>query len=96
MEKNVLPEWNGVERRKNRVERREFFERRLSAERRFDFRKAHPQIRRSLKSWFRSLANARLGVDRRSGVDRRALEDRRSKELRSILTPEEIADLLGE
>ncbi len=89
-----MQQWDGAERRDKREARREFSERRLSVERRFDFRKAQPHSRRSLKSWFRSLANARLGVDRRAGAERRALEDRRSQELRSLLTPEEIADLL--
>ena len=91
-----MQQWDGVERRKKKEDRRALSQRRLSIERRFDFRKAKPQARRSLKSWLRSLANARLGVDRREGVERRALEDRRSQELRSLLTPEELADLLRE
>lgn len=91
-----MQEWDGVERRNSGTDRRGSVERRRSVERRFDFRNAQPETRRSLKAWFRSLANARLGVDRRKGVDRRTLEDRRSKELRSLLTPEELADLLRE
>ena len=96
MEKDALQQWDGVERRAERSERRGSVERRRSVERRFDFRNARPETRRSLKAWLRSLANARLGVDRRKGVDRRARDDRRSKELRSLLTPEELADLLSE
>ncbi|HID69660.1 MAG TPA: hypothetical protein EYP35_04180 [Desulfobacterales bacterium] len=96
MEKDVLQQWDGVERRDKRTDRRGSADRRRSVERRFDFRNARPETRRSVKAWFRSLANARLGVDRRKGMDRRVIEDRRSKELRSLLTPEELADLLSE
>ena len=82
-----------TERRTPVHERRENQERRFDKERRFDFREANPPVRRSLIKWIRSLTNARLGVDRRKGVERRII-DRRSEELRSLLTPEEIADLL--
>ena len=91
-----MQQWDGVERRVERSDRRGAPDRRGSVERRFDFRNAEPESRRSLKAWFRSLANARLGVDRRKGVDRRTLENRRSEALRSLLTPEELADLLRE
>jgi len=85
--------WDKTERRTPVHERRENTERRFDEERRFDFREATPPVRRSVKAWMRSLTNARLGVDRRKGIERRII-DRRSEELRSLLTPEEIADLL--
>jgi hypothetical protein len=85
--------WDKTERRTPVRERREKTERRFDAERRFDFREADPPVRRSVKAWMRTLTNARLGVDRRKGIERRIV-DRRSEELRSLLTPEEIADLL--
>ncbi len=94
MEKGNLHQWSEMERRENDNERRAFFDRRVANERRFDYRESNPPPRRSIKSWMRSLSNARLGVDRRKGGDRRNLEDRRSRELRSLLTSEEIAALL--
>ncbi len=94
MGKGNLYQWDEVERRKNGNERREFFDRRLTNERRFDYRESNPPPRRTIRSWMRSLSNARLGVDRRKGADRRNQDDRRSKEPRSLLTSEEIAALL--
>lgn len=91
---NSVRQWDGVERRKLTRERRRASDRRSTHERRFDFREAHSPVRRSLKSWVRSLVNARLGVDRRKGGDRRILTNRRSQELHSLLSPEELADLL--
>jgi len=93
--KHIVQQWDGIERRKPLRQRREDSERRVDHERRFDFREAHPPARRSVKAWMRSLTNARLGVDRRKGEDRRSQHDRRSQELRSLLTPEELADLLA-
>ncbi len=49
-----------------------------------------------MKAWIRSLTNARLGVDRRKKADRRSIEDRRLQRLESLLTQEELADLLGD
>jgi len=95
MGKFIVQQWDGVERRKPLRQRREDSDRRIYHERRFDFREAYPPARRSVKAWMRSLTNARLGVDRRKGEDRRDLNDRRSQELRSLLTPEELADLLS-
>ncbi len=89
-----MQQWNEIERRKPARERRERSGRRFKNERRFDFREAQPPARRSVKAWMRSLINARLGVDRRKGTERRIV-DRRSAELRSLLTPQEIADLLS-
>jgi len=84
--------WDKTERRKPVRERRGSSDRRFDVERRFDFREATPPARRSVKAWMRALTNARLGVDRRK-VERRTV-DRRSEELRSLLSPEEIAELL--
>lgn len=88
-----MQQWNETERRKPARERRENSDRRFKDERRFDFREAHPPARRSVTAWMRSLTNARLGVDRRKGSERRIV-DRRSAMLRSLLTHQEIADLL--
>lgn len=49
-----------------------------------------------MKAWIRSLTNSRLGVDRRKKADRRSIEDRRLQRLESLLTKEELADLLGD
>lgn len=88
-------DWDGVERRGTVGERRICSERRASVERRSDFREEEGRpVRRSLKAWVRSLAKARLGVDRRKPGERRLCSDRRSQKLRSLLTPEELADLL--
>lgn len=92
----ILQQWDEKERRNDRGERRDLSERRLPRERRVDYREVEPPVRRSIKAWFRSLSNARLGVDRRKKEDRRHHDERRSRQLRSILTPEELADLLSE
>lgn len=89
-----MQQWDGIERRKPLRQRREDSDRRVYHERRFDFREAHPPSRRSVRAWVRSFTNARLGVDRRKGEERRSQYDRRSQKLRSLLTPEELADLL--
>jgi len=91
-----VQQWDKLERRDGARERRNISDRRMSGERRFDYREANPPVKRSLKSWIRSLSNSRSGVDRRKGGDRRKDNDRRSQQLRSILTPEELADLLRE
>lgn len=93
--KHIVQQWDGIERRKPLRQRREDSDRRVYYERRFDFREAHPPSRRSVGAWVRSLTNARLGVDRRKGEERRSECDRRSQKLRSLLTPEELADLLA-
>ncbi len=89
-----MPKQDKTERRTNVEGRREENDRRLIDERRFDFREARPPARRSVKAWMRSLTNARLGVDRRKKEDRRIFDKRRSQDMRSLLTPEELADLL--
>ena len=91
-----MQQWDELERRDGARERRGICDRRLSDERRFDNRAANPPARWSIKAWMRSLSNSRLGVDRRKGADRRKDNDRRSQQLRSILTPEELAALLQE
>jgi len=92
---NVLQQWDEKERRSARNERRAFSERRMFRERRFDNRESGTPVRRSCRAWIRFLINPRLGVDRRKREERRQYEDRRAQKLRSILTPEEIADLLA-
>lgn len=64
--------------------------RREPDERRFDSRYSSLASRRSLKSLVRFVSKARLGVDRRF------YDDRRSQVMESLLTPEELADLLQE
>ena len=75
-------------------ERRVLADRRVNSERRHDGRGDEPKQRKSLRCWFRSKTNARLGVDRRKG-ERRSGFDRRKKNLHSLLTKDEIADLLS-
>ena len=91
-----MQQWDKLERRDGARERRNISDRRMSGERRFDYREANPPVKRSLKCWMRSLFNSRLGVDRRKGTDRRMNNDRRSQQLRSILTSEELSGLLQE
>ena len=81
-----------AERRKYQ-ERRTCKDRRAATERRADNREGGTKQRRSVKIWLRSILNVRLGVDRRKG-DRRRTEERRQAP-RSILTKEEIRDLLS-
>lgn len=85
---------NFEDRRKN-GERRVLADRRAQVERRIDTRNSAEKKKRSLRTWFRSLTNARLGVDRRKG-DRRSGFDRRQKNLHSLLSQNEIQDLLSE
>jgi len=84
------------ERRISKLDRRKFVDRRSNEERRCDNRLAPPKQQKSINSWLRSLVNARLGVDRRKKADRRSLKDRRQLHLGSLLTKEEIADLLSD
>ena len=86
--------WDGIERRNPRLIRRTG-ERRSREERRFDPRLPSPkQQHRNLLAFIRSLKHMRLGVDRRKNTDQRILPDRRNRAPRSLLTREEIADLL--
>jgi hypothetical protein len=75
--------------------RRKVEDRRSRDERRFDSRVASVQLRKTIKTWLRSLTHLRLGVDRRKKNDRRNYYDRRNQRLGSILTREEIVDLLS-
>jgi len=85
--------WDGVERRKPNSCRRTA-ERRSSRERRCDRRDGTVKNSRGFYGWLRSLVRARLGVDRRKNVDQRVIADRRKPKPRSMLTKEELADLL--
>ncbi len=82
-----------VERRKG-GERRVNGERRSASERRHDFRDNLGKRKKNIRIWLRSLANSRLGVDRRKG-ERRKLADRRQRKMSALLTKEEISDLLS-
>ena len=88
----VYKTWDGTERRKPNSCRRQS-ERRSSRERRYDRREGSTK-NRGFYGWIRSLLKARLGVDRRKNIDRRVVADRRSPTPRSMLTKEELADLL--
>lgn len=84
----------GTRERRGTKDRRLRKERRASRERRQDSRESNVRIKRSLKGWVRTIVNARLGVDRRK-KERRTHIDRRRKEVLSILTQDEISDLLS-
>jgi hypothetical protein len=92
---NILGSEDFVERRVN-GERRNNRDRRISPERRFDFRDGSGPGRRpkTIKVWFRSLTNARLGVDRRKGERRNGM-DRRQSQPQVLLTQDELNDLLS-
>ena len=89
----VYKNWDGVERRKPNSNRRNS-ERRSARERRFDRRDSTLKKNRGFYGWLRSLIKARLGVDRRKYIDQRTVPDRRNPSPRSMLTKEELADLL--
>ncbi|KAF0187687.1 MAG: hypothetical protein FD168_2411 [Desulfobulbaceae bacterium] len=78
----------GVERR-NSPERRKNDGRRSQKERRLDSREAPVNLRKTIKIWFLALIHLRLGVDRRKNGARRQLRNG------TILTREELADLLS-
>ncbi len=81
------------ERRKNQ-DRRTNDDRRSVMERRTDHRQNSNGQRKSILIWLRSVTKARLGVDRRK-EDRREPADRRQLHIGTILSQEEIADLLS-
>jgi len=83
-----------LDRRKAVSARRKIVDRRSLEERRFDTR-VGGRLHKTLKAWFKSLTRARLGVDRRKNRDRRKNPDRRQQQVKSILTKEEISDLLS-
>jgi hypothetical protein len=84
-----------LERRSTASNRRNTEDRRSQDERRFDSRLANVKKPRTIKVWLRSMTRLRLGVDRRKKDDRRFRIDRRQQSLRSLLTREEISDLLS-
>jgi len=86
--------WDGIERRNLHTNRRKGENRRSPTERRCDTRDESQKQKLTLRCWMRSLTNARLGVDRRKKVDQRSAIDRRNPNPRSMLTKEELADLL--
>lgn len=69
-------------------------DRRVSNERRTDPRGEVGGAKRSLRRWIRSVTKPRVGVDRRKGGDRRSHQTQTDTNLTSLLTPEELADLL--
>ncbi|MDR3630337.1 MAG: hypothetical protein P4L42_08365 [Desulfocapsaceae bacterium] len=83
------------ERRVNTSDQRKGKDRRSQNERRLDSRLAAAPQPKSLRTWLRSKIYSRLGVDRRKKEDRRNISDRRQKSIRSILTQDEINDLLA-
>ncbi|NOR25803.1 MAG: hypothetical protein GQ542_15730 [Desulforhopalus sp.] len=89
----VNTRWDGTERRKPNSCRRNA-ERRSTRERRYDRRESTSKSNRGFYGWLRSLVKARLGVDRRKNIDRRIVANRRNPSPRSMLTKEELADLL--
>lgn len=86
--------WDGTERRRPHSCRR-VSDRRNSRERRFDRRTATERHSRGFLGWLRSLTKARLGVDRRKIPDQRVIANRRKLTPRSMLTREELKDLLS-
>ena len=93
---STAPQGGVVERRVSRNDRRASNERRSGTERRRDNRLSPAQQHKSLKEWFRAVTHLRLGVDRRKNRDRRRFSDRRQPHhTDSLLTPEELADLLS-
>lgn len=81
------------DRRQNQHNRRSENDRRSQGERRHDFREAPDNQRRTFYMWWRSITKARLGVDRRK-QERRKNIDRRQQNLHSLLTEEEVSELL--
>lgn len=94
MEYSHDKEWDGVDRRQGDRCRRKLEDRRVSGERRSDRRGGVVGRKRSLKAWVRTLTNPRLGVDRRKGGDQRLSVNRRNINVKSLLTQEELSDLL--
>jgi len=92
MENNENEPWDGTERRSGK-DRRSGQDRRSNVERRGDPRDSNIRIKKSLIARIRTFTNSRLGVDRRHG-DRRTGQDRRNQSPTSLLSQEEIAELL--
>ncbi|MFT5728503.1 MAG: hypothetical protein ACI8PB_002657 [Desulforhopalus sp.] len=97
MDKRNITEWDGTteRRRPESCRRRNDRDRRAYSERRYDSRKAK-NPHRTLYGWIRSLTRSRLGVDRRQQGDQRIIANRRTPSRpSSMLTKEEISDLLS-
>lgn len=73
--------------------RRILADRRVNPERRHDSRDGKKKPK-TLRTWIRSKTKARLGVDRRKAQRRSGL-DRRQRNLFTLLTQDEIRDLLS-
>ncbi|MBE0583217.1 MAG: hypothetical protein IH612_05575 [Desulfofustis sp.] len=69
-------------------------DRRVCGERRSDPRGDGIGRKRSIMAWVRTLTNPRIGVDRRKGIDRRRSEPERTIRIKSLLTQEELSELL--
>lgn len=82
------------DRRRNKHNRRGNKDRRSGVERRHDSRNSSNKQRRTFFEWWRSVTNARLGVDRRK-QERRKNIDRRRQALNNLLTENEINELLN-
>ena len=91
----VHSKWDGNDLRSHSGCRRRIANRRAQRERRFDTRVFYQRHKRGLRGWFRSLTNARLGVDRRKGEKQRIIKSRRQLSLKSLLSKEELDDLLS-
>lgn len=88
-----ITRWDGNERRGSGRCRRKSRDRRNLRERRNDHRHNLGR-KRSLVEWIRSVFRARLGVDRRKKSEQRG-RDRRNFAPRSLLTKDELRDLLA-
>jgi hypothetical protein len=84
-----------LERRAAPSDRRKRNDRRSWQERRHDNRLAPVKHPIMLKEWLQSLVYPRLGVDRRKNSDRRHTTNRRLQGSASLLTQEELKDLLS-
>ncbi|MBM9614364.1 hypothetical protein JWJ90_08680 [Desulfobulbus rhabdoformis] len=89
------PQSGFVERRVATTDRRRKGDRRCGRERRIDPRLTSRKPNRSIIEWVRSITRLRLGVDRRKNRDRRRQYDRRQFTPTSLLSQEELADLLS-
>ena len=77
-----------LEQHESGSDRREFGERRILRERRFDSRRGLATPPKKIKFWLQSVYHPRLGVDRRK------VGDRRQQWQLSGLTPEELSDFI--
>lgn len=92
MKNSTTPGWDGIERRQANSCRRTS-DRRTFQERRYDSRNTK-NPNRTFRGWLRSFTHTRLGVDRRKRGEQRIVANRRNPRPSSMLTKEEIADLL--